>query len=165
MKIISGAQTGADRGGLDAAIELGLPYGGWIPKGRRAEDGQVPDKYVGLVETTASGYPVRTALNVENSDATVIFARGMGGPGSQLTREIARNANKPILHMNLNQFPGALAEPPDLSVAARVLYDFIERYNVQVLNVAGSRESSVPGIQQRVKEILVEALRWSQTSR
>ena len=34
-RIISGGQTGADRGGLDAAIELGIPHGGWCPKGRR----------------------------------------------------------------------------------------------------------------------------------
>ncbi len=38
-KIISGGQTGADRAGIDVAIELGIPHGGWIPKGRRAENG------------------------------------------------------------------------------------------------------------------------------
>ena len=27
-RIISGGQTGADRGGLDAAIALGIPHGG-----------------------------------------------------------------------------------------------------------------------------------------
>jgi hypothetical protein len=27
-KIVSGGQTGADRGGLDAAIDLGIPHGG-----------------------------------------------------------------------------------------------------------------------------------------
>ena len=39
QKIISGAQTGADRTGIDAAIEFGVDYGGWLPKGRKAEDG------------------------------------------------------------------------------------------------------------------------------
>lgn len=33
-KIVSGGQTGADRAGLDAALELGLELGGWCPKGR-----------------------------------------------------------------------------------------------------------------------------------
>ena len=33
-KIISGGQTGADQAALDAAIKLGIPHGGWIPKGR-----------------------------------------------------------------------------------------------------------------------------------
>ena len=41
-KIVSGGQTGADRGGLDAAILLGVPHGGWCPKGRKSEDGVIP---------------------------------------------------------------------------------------------------------------------------
>lgn len=151
MKIVSGAQTGADRGGLDAALELGIEYGGWIPKGRRAEDGRVPDKYQGLVETKQSTYPPRTELNVQNSDATVIFIRGVVGTGSELTAALARKHDKPILHMNL------LADLP-VRVDAGVVRDFVLRYNVQVLNVAGSRESSAPGIQERVRQILVEAL-------
>ena len=44
-KIVSGGQSGADQGGLDAAIELGIPHGGWCPKGRKSEDGVIPDKY------------------------------------------------------------------------------------------------------------------------
>ena len=36
-KIISGGQTGADRAGLDVAIEFDIPHGGWIPKGRKTE--------------------------------------------------------------------------------------------------------------------------------
>ena len=42
MKIISGGQTGADQAALDAAIELTIPYGGWLPKGRKTEDGPLP---------------------------------------------------------------------------------------------------------------------------
>lgn len=33
LKINSGGQTGVDRAALDAAIERGLLYGGWCPKG------------------------------------------------------------------------------------------------------------------------------------
>ena len=50
FKIVSGGQTGVDRAGLEAAIALGLPYGGWVPKGRIAEDGTVPLKYAGMQE-------------------------------------------------------------------------------------------------------------------
>ena len=32
-KILSGAQTGVDVAGLDAALELGIPIGGFVPKG------------------------------------------------------------------------------------------------------------------------------------
>ena len=44
-KIISGGQTGVDRGAIEAALELGFPYGGLIPKGRLTEDGAVPEKF------------------------------------------------------------------------------------------------------------------------
>ena len=74
FKIVSGGQTGVDRAGLEAAIALGLPYGGWVPKGRLAEDGVVPLKYVGMQEHTSSNYAVRTKANVRDSDATLIIA-------------------------------------------------------------------------------------------
>ncbi len=54
-KVISGAQTGADRGGIDAAIEMNIPYGGWIPKGRMAENGVVSAEYTLMVEMTRGG--------------------------------------------------------------------------------------------------------------
>jgi len=44
-KIISGGQTGADQGAIDAAIKYSFLYGGWIPKGRLTENGPLPDKY------------------------------------------------------------------------------------------------------------------------
>ena len=72
IKIVSGGQTGADRGGLDASIHCELPHGGWCPKGRKAEDGRIPDKYQ-LVEMSTSDYLSRTEANVVDSDATVVF--------------------------------------------------------------------------------------------
>jgi hypothetical protein len=44
-KIVSGGQTGVDRAGLDVALALGIPHGGWCPKGRKAEDGTIPGSY------------------------------------------------------------------------------------------------------------------------
>jgi hypothetical protein len=41
-KLLSGAQTGADRAALDWAIFHDIPHGGWCPKGRKAEDGVIP---------------------------------------------------------------------------------------------------------------------------
>ena len=43
-RVLSGGQTGVDRASLDAAIELGIPCGGWCPKGRQAEDGTIADR-------------------------------------------------------------------------------------------------------------------------
>ena len=72
-KIISGGQTGADRAGLDFAIEVGLVHGGYIPQGRKAEDGRIDEKYQ-LVELSSNSYPVRTKRNIRESDGTVIFS-------------------------------------------------------------------------------------------
>jgi hypothetical protein len=44
-KIISGGQTGADRAALDVAIEYGIPHGGWVPRGRKTEDGRLSERY------------------------------------------------------------------------------------------------------------------------
>ena len=88
-KIISGGQTGADRAGLDFAIEAGLEHGGYVPKGRKAEDGRIDDRY-NLVELTTSSYPARTRRNIKKRDGTLIFSleRVLSG-GTKLTLELA----------------------------------------------------------------------------
>ena len=69
-KLITGGQTGVDRAALDVGLALGLPVGGWCPKGRRAEDGIIPDRYP-LTETPERNYQARTRRNVEDSDGTL----------------------------------------------------------------------------------------------
>ena len=87
-KIISGGQTGADRAGLDIAIEWGIPHGGWIPKGRKTENGRLPIRYH-LKEINAIDYTQRTELNVVDSDGTLLFSHGVLKGGSALTQEFA----------------------------------------------------------------------------
>ena len=93
-KLVSGGQTGADRAGLDAAIELGLSYGGWCPNGRRAEDGTIPARYA-LAETPSANCLQRTEWNVRDSDGTVVFTLGEAATGgSRKTVEIARRPRR-----------------------------------------------------------------------
>ena len=98
-QIISGGQTGADRAGLDFAIETGLQHGGYVPRGRKAEDGRIDERY-NLVELSTSSYPARTRKNIEESDGTVIFSleRRLSG-GTKLTRGHADKLGKPVLHI------------------------------------------------------------------
>ena len=86
-KIISGGQTGADRAALDFALKFSISHGGWIPKGRIAEDGPLPEKYQ-LQEMPTSSYPKRTEQNVIDSDGTVIFSRGKPTGGTDYTRKM-----------------------------------------------------------------------------
>jgi hypothetical protein len=98
-KIISGAQTGADRGGLDFAIETGPEHGGYVPRGRKEEDGRIIDRY-NMVEFSTTSYPARTRRNIEESDGTVIFSleRLLSG-GTKLTWELAKKLEKLLLHI------------------------------------------------------------------
>jgi hypothetical protein len=147
--IISGAQTGADRGGLEAAIEAGLKIGGYVPRGRRAEDGRVPDRYP-VWELKDAGYTTRTRENIRAADATLIFAYGKLKGGSKFTETECLIQQKPYTVIDLES---AASEALALSVRA-----WLTIQEPRVLNVAGSRESSAPGIQALVQRILRVAL-------
>lgn len=154
LTIVSGGQTGADRGGLDAAIYCGIPHGGWCPKGRRAEDGVIPDRYR-LTETSSSGYPIRTELNVVNSDCTLVFTpTRFLGRGSALTMHLCDKHRKSVLHVNLFK--------TEDEVCAGLIAEWLTApwfSNLELtVNVAGSRESKAPGIQARTCLILVKWL-------
>lgn len=148
VKIISGGQTGADRGGLDAAIQLGLAHGGWCPRGRGAEDGRVPAIY-DLRETPSANYPQRNEWNVRDSDATIIFIHLYETPGSRLTGQIARKLERPYFQIQLD----------DLGLAAGLLEAWLDFRKPSVLNVAGTRESKAPGIQKVVRDLLIRVIR------
>ena len=149
QKIISGGQTGADRSALDFAITHGLPHGGWCPRGRLAEDGPISARYQ-LTETPTSDYAERTAWNVRDSDATVIFstATTLTG-GSQYTAELARQYHKPFLHLSRDR---------EGNSAAGKLLNFLAAYAIEVLNVAGPRASEDPDVAAFVQETLLRGL-------
>ena len=144
-KIVSGGQTGADRAALDSAIELGVPHGGWLPKGRKAEDGPLSMRYQ-LKELRSGGYPKRTEMNVLDSDGTLIFSHGKLSGGSKLTRTLARRFNRPLLHINLDRVPFQEAVDQTKQWAAD--------HSIRVLNVAGPRASEDSRIYQAVKEVI-----------
>ncbi|MBM4070460.1 MAG: molybdenum cofactor carrier [Planctomycetes bacterium] len=146
-RIISGGQTGVDRAALDVALALGIPCGGWCPKGRRAEDGAIPEQYP-LHEAASSRYPERTALNVQDADATLILTRGKPDRGTALTRDLARRHGKPWLVVDLEKpvRPAAVAK-------------WVRENDVVTLNVAGPRLSSAPGIDEQAAAFLRKLLR------
>ncbi len=147
QKIVSGGQTGADRAALDFAIENGIPYGGWSPKGRIAEDGTIPERYI-LKECTRKGYPARTEQNVVDSDATVIISIKSGlSKASQLTANYADKHGKPWIHIH-----HGTEEPGQL------LMEFLQQHDVKILNVAGPRASGEPEVTNFVRELLANVL-------
>jgi hypothetical protein len=141
-KVISGGQTGADRAGLEVARRLGYKTGGTVPKGYRTSTGPDPAlKRFAVVEHPSDRYPPRTIKNVCDSDATVWFGAEQT-PGGKLTIGAARRMAKPLL----------------INPTAGELRAWIIENRVEILNVAGDRETNNPGMQARVEEILLKAL-------
>jgi hypothetical protein len=146
VKIVSGGQTGADRAALDFAIVHGLEYGGFVPAGRLAEDGEVPGRYTNLVETDLSDPSERTRLNVLHSDATLVVTHGKPVGGSELTLIFAEEFHKPLLHIDL--------AGGNRSESAAKVKQWLESADCRTLNVAGPRMSEDDQIYTGVMSLL-----------
>ena len=140
-KIISGGQTGADQAGLKAGVDLGLETGGWVPKGRRTEAGPMSTDHMilyGLKEHKDPSYVPRTLENVIDSDGTALFGN-MGSSGSKLTINMCESRGKPFI----------------VNPTTEQLRTWLVEHDIEVLNVAGNRESVNPGIGQSVYDTLI----------
>jgi hypothetical protein len=145
QKIVSGGQTGADRAGLDHAIDRGIAHGGWCPCGRLAEDGPIDPRYQ-LLETPSEKPAIRTEWNVRDSDGTVIFCIDLPlTGGTLLTAEFARQYAKPYL---------ILCRTHPKKEPAIALQQFIQDFSIAILNIAGLRASAEPEIYAFVRETL-----------
>jgi hypothetical protein len=142
-RLVSGGQSGVDRAALDAALALGIPCGGWCPRGRKAEDGVIPARYP-LTETPSDRYQQRTRWNVRDSDGTLVLTVGEPAGGTRLTVDVCRKSGKPHLVVDPRDEDGL--------AAAR---DWV-RANLAggVLNVAGPRASEHPGLYEQARAFL-----------
>jgi hypothetical protein len=150
IKVISGGQTGVDRAALDAALAAGIPISGWCPLGRRAEDGRIAARYP-LHETPTGQYAERTRWNVRDADATLVLAAGPPTGGTSLTCAAARIARKPHLVLD--------SRTTTVEDAVAAIEEWLRETGIQVLNVAGPRESTSPGIYEWSRAVLSRLLR------
>ena len=146
IKIITGGQTGADRAALDIAVKYQLDYCGYIPKGRLAEDGTVPEKYTSLLVNKNAQYSSRTLKNVLCALGVILFFENHMDEGTNLTRAYAIRFRKPIIEVNVS-------EP----FKKNHLQQFINRH--KVVNIAGPRQSNAPGIYEKVYALLEEVFK------
>ncbi|GMQ99605.1 MAG: putative molybdenum carrier protein [Zetaproteobacteria bacterium] len=145
-RVVSGGQTGVDRAALDAALSLGLNCGGWCPRGRRAEDGAIPDFYP-LKETPDRDYIQRTEWNVRDSDTTLVLCCGKPLGGTAMTVQFAKAAGKPVYLVDL-----------EAVVDEQGIRRWLDEQRVVILNIAGSRESQHPGIYRQAFTLLLNLL-------
>jgi hypothetical protein len=173
LKVISGGQTGCDQAALRAARACGIETGGWAPKGWLTEEGAAPwlAEY-GLVEHESSAYPPRTEANIQDSDATLLIG-DIGSPGSRLALRAAERFRKTVCHFSLPFIGNATMyyswwwgkEFFDLTPDS-IATDFLVITEVQILNVAGNRESSNPGIGKAAEAFLAEVFRaWKEQAK
>jgi Circularly permutated YpsA SLOG family len=151
IRIISGGQTGVDRGALDAALVAGFACGGWCPADRGAEDGEIPDRYPLTplpadvicvpqkreARHLAEQYRARTLKNVQESDGTLILYSGTLSGGILLTQKLCVRERKPVIALD--------AQAMTKLRAADAAAQFVEEQGISVLNVAGPRLSGWPG--------------------
>lgn len=119
---------------------------GWCSLGRQAEDGTIKAVYP-LNETFSQNPDIRTEMNVLDSDATLIIVFQEMDRGTQFTFDIARLNNKPVFVWeieNNNNF--------------RQFQNWLIHNKVQVLNIAGPRESIEPGIYNETLRLLEDLI-------
>jgi hypothetical protein len=150
--IISGGQTGVDRAALDVGLALRIGIGGYVPKGRRAEDGPIAPKYP-LKELETTNYLTRTEKNIDLAGATVILSTRWPLTGGTLATR--RYAERPIAEGGKGLDTVFVCNPAATDPIE--LARFVERY--PIVNIAGPRESKCPGIYQVTKTFLLEVFR------
>lgn len=160
-QLISGGQTGADRAGLLAAERLGIPTGGWMPRGFLAADGKHPQfaERFGMQQHRSPLYPPRTRENIRAACATVCLEGAVESRGVVLTRELAAREKKPLLRIRFIRGTHGEWQPDHTpaDVAAWMI-----QLQVQVLNVAGNEESKAPGLQHAALTFLLVVLQpWA----
>lgn len=135
FRVVCGGQTGVDRGALDAALDLGVPCGGWCPQGRFAEDGIIPARYP-MTELAGAGYDERTRKNVQDSDGTLIITFGPASGGTALTIRTCSELGRPHIIIDASITP--------FEQAVRQSSAFVMEEGIADLNVAGPRASVEP---------------------
>ena len=135
VKIISGGQTGVDRAALDVALKHRIDSGGWCPAGRLDEFGRIPDRYP-VNELEGGGFTERTLQNVKDSDGTVIIYSDKLSDGTGQTVRCCLEQQRPHQLLDASKIPA--------EEAARLIADFVRNHKVDILNVAGPRESEWP---------------------
>ena len=136
MKIISGGQTGVDRAALDAALKHGIECGGWCPAGRLDEFGKIPDRYP-VKELEHGSFVERTMQNVTDSDVTVIIYLDKLRGGTEQTVRFCIEQKR----------PHKLIDAAEISAenAADSIFNLVRENKIDILNVAGPRQSEWPG--------------------
>jgi hypothetical protein len=179
-KIISGMQSGADIAGLRAAEALGIPTGGSGTKGHISEVGKTPKeraelaKRFNIEEGQSTSLPERTMKNVDDAGATIAF-RTQPSTGTDKTIGYAQTGRWQKGNTKEGIYPRdkktggyrnllVLNSLESSNKNIELIKEFIRNYAAgKPINIAGSRESSVPGSGKKIQALLEKSLSSSST--
>ncbi len=138
MKIISGGQTGVDRSALDIALKHGIECDGWCPAGRLDEFGRIPERYPvqELEQGSKEGRSPDRPGGLRDSDGTIIVYCDQLRGGTEYTVECCEQLRQP--HQLID------ASKVSVEGAAKLIADFVRNHKIDILNVAGPRQSEWP---------------------
>lgn len=100
ITIVTGGQSGVDRGAHLGALSMGWTVDGYVPHDCRDENGPIPDTIVNdLRVCPMRGLYTRTLRNVDMSDAVICVVpdstKPYHSPGTTTTMRYARRISKP----------------------------------------------------------------------
>lgn len=152
--VISGGQNGVDLSALDAARDLNIATGGYMPLGFKTLDGNKPEyseKY-NMIALADSSYKTRTWKNAELADFTLQIASVFTTAGEVCTLKGIHAHNKKYYPVNTRDLSDAIKRQQHIDM----LVETIMSSGVTVLNVAGNSERTAPGIYQVSYEFLTD---------
>lgn len=166
-RVVAGGQTGVDQAALAVAHEVGLATGGWCPPGYVDEKGPIGplaetwhlkalpadvwEEHRGFFESLKLSFnntdiwAQRTLMNVLDSSGTLTILPEATTDHTNLGIDATMAMKKPLLVLrSFDPHEGTFTK-------------WLQDNNVQVLNINGPRESSIPGINAESK-VLFERL-------
>jgi hypothetical protein len=155
-KVISGGQTGADVGGLIAAVFHDIQPGGYMPKDWITQAGRRPE-YAAMfnMDEHPGSYKERTWANVEASDATIRIACDLTTAGERCTLNAIRNFNKPSFDVKLDKDRPTIEYSCVQSIVNWIQQlQLLNKSTSFILNVAGNSHKTWAGMQSYTVSLL-----------
>jgi len=144
-KIISGGHPGVEKAALDAALKLDIPHSGWAYKGRKTEEGLLPEKYK-LKETLDRSFENRIEKNVLEAAGTVVFSHGKLTIGLKIAENLATKHKRPFLRIDLNEYP--------LNIAATTIRAWMIKNEIEIVYFTGQKPVKGSDIYSEVVSII-----------
>jgi hypothetical protein len=144
-KIIACGRPGAEQAALDAAIKLGIAFGGWLPKGGDPKYTPESDKY-NRTELVSVQQVEANKANIRNSDGTLLLSHGVLGFDTHEIENAARRYSTSLLQIDLNQI--------NAFNGAAMINDWIMENRITVLHVSGPSQMEDQNIYQATHDIL-----------